>query len=55
MNHNGNFDLCFELIKQAKLAGADIVNTPELGWLEFDTNYPANGDLLNGPYMFFRI
>ena len=25
MNHNGNFDLCFELIKQAKLAGANIV------------------------------
>ena len=25
MNHNGNFDLCFEMIKQAKLSGADIV------------------------------
>ena len=31
MNHNGNFDLCFELIKQAKLAGADIVKF-QLGW-----------------------
>ena len=25
MNHNGNFDLCYELIKQSKLSGADIV------------------------------
>ena len=25
LNHNGNFDLCFELIKQAKFAGANIV------------------------------
>mgnify|MGYP001234636200 FL=1 len=31
LNHNGNFDLCFELIKQAKLAGADIVKF-QLGW-----------------------
>tara|TARA_B100000579_G_C22076648_1_gene508300 strand:- start:49 stop:507 length:459 start_codon:yes stop_codon:yes gene_type:complete len=31
MNHNGNFDLCFELIKQAKLAGAHIVKF-QLGW-----------------------
>ena len=31
MNHNGNFDLCFELIKQAKLSGADIVKF-QLGW-----------------------
>ena len=31
MNHNGNFDLCFELIKQAKLAGANIVKF-QLGW-----------------------
>ena len=28
---------------------------PEIGWLEFDTNYPADGNLLNGPYKFFRI
>ena len=31
MNDNRNFSLCFELIKQAKLAGADIVKFP-LGW-----------------------
>ena len=31
MNHNGNFSLCFELIKQAKLAGANIVKF-QLGW-----------------------
>jgi len=31
LNHNGNLDLCFELIKQAKLAGADIAKF-QLGW-----------------------
>ena len=31
MNHNGNFDLCYELIKQSKLSGADIVKF-QLGW-----------------------
>lgn len=31
MNHNGNFSLCFELIKKAKFAGADIVKF-QLGW-----------------------
>ena len=31
MNHNGNFDLCFELIKQAKFSGANIVKF-QLGW-----------------------
>ena len=31
LNHNGNFDLCFELIKQAKVAGANIVKF-QLGW-----------------------
>ena len=31
LNHNGNFDLCFELIKQAKFAGANIVKF-QLGW-----------------------
>tara|TARA_B100000795_G_C22707010_1_gene401962 strand:- start:195 stop:905 length:711 start_codon:yes stop_codon:yes gene_type:complete len=31
MNHNGNFSLCYELIKQAKLSGADIVKF-QLGW-----------------------
>lgn len=31
MNHNGNFDLAYELIKQAKLSNADIVKF-QLGW-----------------------
>jgi len=31
MNHNGNFDLAYELIKQSKYAGADIVKF-QLGW-----------------------
>ena len=31
MNYNGNIDLAFELIKQAKLAGADIAKF-QLGW-----------------------
>ena len=31
MNHNGNFDLCLELIKQAKYSGADIAKI-QLGW-----------------------
>ena len=31
MNHNGNFNLCYELIKQAKLSGADIAKF-QLGW-----------------------
>lgn len=31
MNHNGNLDLCYELIKQAKMAGADIAKF-QLGW-----------------------
>lgn len=31
MNHNGNFDLCYELIKQAKYSGADIAKF-QLGW-----------------------
>ena len=35
MNHNGNFDLAFELIKQAKLAGADIAKF-QLGWRDGD-------------------
>jgi len=30
-NHNGNFSLCYELIRQAKYAGADIVKF-QLGW-----------------------
>ena len=31
MNHNGNLDLSYELIRQAKWAGADIVKF-QLGW-----------------------
>lgn len=31
MNHNGNFSLCGELIRQAKMSGADIVKF-QLGW-----------------------
>ena len=31
MNYNGNIDLACELIKQAKLSGADIVKF-QLGW-----------------------
>ena len=31
MNYNGNFSLCYELIKQAKLSGADIAKI-QLGW-----------------------
>jgi len=31
MNHNGNLDLAFELIKQAKFSGADIAKF-QLGW-----------------------
>ena len=33
LNHNGNFDLNFELIKQAKYAGADYVKF-QFGWRE---------------------
>ncbi len=31
MNYNGNFNLCYELIKQAKYSGADIAKF-QLGW-----------------------
>lgn len=31
LNHNGNFGLAFELIRQAKMAGADIAKF-QLGW-----------------------
>ena len=31
MNHNGNWDLAYELIKQAKFSGADIAKF-QLGW-----------------------
>ena len=40
MNYNGNFDLAYELIKQAKNSGADIAKF-QLGWRdgEDDINY----------------
>ena len=40
MNHNGNFDFAFELIKQAKISGADIAKF-QLGWRDGkdDINY----------------
>ena len=31
LNHNGNLDLSYEMIKQAKYAGADIAKF-QLGW-----------------------
>ena len=31
MNYNGNFNLCYEMIKQAKLSGANIAKF-QLGW-----------------------
>lgn len=31
LNHNGNFNLCYELIKQSKLSGANIAKF-QLGW-----------------------
>jgi len=31
LNHNGHFDLCFETIKQARYAGADVAKF-QLGW-----------------------
>ncbi len=31
LNHNGNFNLCYELIRQAKYAGADVAKF-QLGW-----------------------
>lgn len=31
LNYNGNFDLCYEMIRQAKYAGADIAKF-QLGW-----------------------
>jgi len=46
MNHNGNIDLCGELIKQAKLSGADIVKF-QLGWRaqKGEINYIQEDDL----------
>ena len=31
MNYNGNINLCYELIKQSKYSGADIVKF-QIGW-----------------------
>ena len=31
LNHNGNFDLCHEMIRKAKFAGADYAKF-QLGW-----------------------
>ena len=31
LNYNNNFNLCYELIKQSKLSGADIAKF-QLGW-----------------------
>tara|TARA_B100000029_G_scaffold205904_1_gene203725 strand:+ start:1272 stop:1958 length:687 start_codon:yes stop_codon:yes gene_type:complete len=31
LNHNGNFSLCYELIKKSKISGADIAKF-QLGW-----------------------
>ena len=47
MNHNGNFDFAFELIKQAKLSGADIAKF-QLGWRDKDGEInQINDDIIN--------
>jgi len=40
LNHNGNFDLCYEMIKQAKYSGVNIAKF-QLGWRgkENEMNY----------------
>lgn len=43
LNHNGNFNLAYELIKQAKLAGADIAKF-QCGWRQ-DKNEINHMDL----------
>ena len=47
LNHNGNFDLACEMIRHAKISGADIVKM-QLGWKgnEHEINY-MNHDTLN--------
>jgi N,N'-diacetyllegionaminate synthase len=40
LNHNGNFGLFYELIKQASLSGADIAKF-QLGWRSADTEINA--------------
>ena len=43
LNHNGNFNLCYEMIKQAKNSGADIVKF-QLGWrsAKHEINYKVS-------------
>lgn len=45
MNHNGNFDFAFELIKQAKLSGADIIKF-QLGWRDKEGEINQIDDLI---------
>ena len=47
LNHNGNFNLCYELIKQAKFSGANIVKF-QLGWKgkKGEINYFSDENLL---------
>tara|TARA_Y100000591_G_scaffold139336_1_gene119680 strand:+ start:876 stop:1562 length:687 start_codon:yes stop_codon:yes gene_type:complete len=46
LNHNGNINLCYELIKQAKYSGADIAKF-QLGWRgkPGELNYISENDL----------
>lgn len=48
MNHNGNINLCYELIKQAKYAGANIAKF-QLGWRDKpgEINHITKKDLKN--------
>jgi len=48
MNHNGNINLCYELIKQAKYAGANIAKF-QLGWRDKpgEINHITEKDLKN--------
>ena len=43
LNHNGNFGLFFELIKQASLAGADFAKF-QLGWRDKEDEINNLGD-----------
>lgn len=46
MNHNGNFDLVYELVRQAHYAGADIAKF-QCGWRDGDGEInPINADVL---------
>ena len=42
MNHNGNLDLAYELIKQAKHAGANVAKF-QLGWRDGDSQEVVSG------------